>query len=253
MGINAKFRAWIPQHLKERFKNSRLNYYRLFLYELRVKRGAPQYFGQTAEDAILAFYLPEKLGSYVDIGAGRPISNSNTYAFYKGGWTGICVDPISINFRMLKILRRRDLVLNILVGPIETKLNFWEFEPYGYSTVVEEIANKVKSYPEVKLMNFSQKNVVPLSKFAPQSSLKDATLLCIDVEGFDLAVLQSNNWSTYRPRVICVEEWESTIVNLPFSEIEKFLLDLNYIKKAWTGLSSVYVDKGYLESNSSQQ
>jgi len=252
MGINSYIRAKIPQHLKERFKNSPLNYYRLFLYELEFKRCAPKYFGQTAEDAVLAFYLPEKKGSYLDIGAGRPISNSNTYAFYRRGWTGICVDPISTNFRMLKFLRRKDLVLNILVGPIETKLNFWEFEPYGYSTVVEVVANKVKSYPDVKLMSFSEKNVVPLSKFAPQNSPQEATLMSIDVEGFDLAVLQSNNWSTYRPRVICIEEWESTIVNTLYSEIEKYLLDLNYIKKAWTGFNSVYVDKDYLESKSNQ-
>ena len=250
MGINSEIRARIPRHLKERFKNSPLNFYRLFLYELKFKRRAPKYFGQTAEDAVLALYLPEKNGFYLDIGAGRPISNSNTYAFYRRGWTGICVDPISTNFKMLKFLRRKDLVLNILVGPTETKINFWEFEPYGYSTVVEEVANKVKSYPDVKLMSFSEKNVVPLSKFAPQNSPEEATLMSVDVEGFDLAVLQSNNWSVYRPRVICVEEGESTVINTLYLEVEKYLLDLNYIKKAWTGLSSVYVDKCYLESKS---
>ena len=38
-----------------------------------MKYSAPKYFGQTAEDAILQIYLPERKGFYLDIGAGRPI------------------------------------------------------------------------------------------------------------------------------------------------------------------------------------
>ena len=248
MGLKTKLLARIPRVLKNTLKDSKLNYIRLCLNELIMKFFAPRYFGQTAEDAILKIYLPEKKGFYLDIGAGRPIKGSNTYALYLQGWTGVCIEPITVNSKLLKLFRRRDKVLNILVGPKESIIDFWEFEPYEYSTADEVVAEKVKKYNGVRLLNYSKKTVQPLSDLAPSSSPLEASLLSVDVEGFDLEVLKSNNWESFRPRVICVEEWESTMDEHLKSEVENFLTSLDYKRKAWTGLSSIFVANSYLDS-----
>jgi len=68
-------------------------------------------------------------------------------------------------------------------------------------------------------------------------------LLNIDVEGLDLQVLQGNDWNSFRPRVICVEDWQS-----PFSEESKvtiFLKSLNYKLVSRAIYSNIYVDGFY--------
>ena len=248
MSIKSNLRAKIPRTLKNQFKDSRLNYLRLYLGELKMKYSAPKYFGQTAEDAILQIYLPEKRGFYLDIGAGRPITGSNTFSLYLRGWTGICIDPISVNSKLQKAFRSRDKFVNILVGPQESEIDFWEFEPYEYSTADQAVAEKVKQYSGIRLLNYSKKVVRPLSSIAPALSPFDPSLLSVDVEGFDLEVLKSNDFTKFRPRVICVEEWEATMDEHLNSEVETFLVLNNYKRKAWTGLSSVFVEKSYLDS-----
>ncbi|MDA2963412.1 MAG: FkbM family methyltransferase [Actinomycetota bacterium] len=248
--LKASLRAKIPRSLKNRLKDSKLNYLRLWLTECRVRLFPPRYFGQTAEDVILKWYLPETNGFYLDVGAGRPIAGSNTFALYLRGWTGICIDPISTNARLLKSFRRKDEVLNILIGPNKSTLDFWEFEPYEYSTADESVAEKVKKNAGIRLLNYSKKAIKPLSAIAPELSPLDAALLSIDVEGFDLEVLKSNDWSVFIPRVICIEEWEETMDKHSSSTIGDFLANHNYKRVAWTGLSSIFVEESYLESMS---
>jgi hypothetical protein len=51
--------------------------------------------------------------------------------------------------------------------------------------------------------------------------------MSIDVEGFDLAVLQSNNWNKYQPEVILVE-LNNYKEELRESETYKYLIGLDY-------------------------
>ena len=241
-------KAKIPLRLKIRLKDSKINFFKLWLIEVFMMVQPPRYFGQTAEDVILKIYLPESKGYYIDIGAGRPITGSNTFAFYRRGWKGICVDPISTNTRLLKSFRHKDQVLNILIGEKEEAIDFWEFDPYEYSTAQEAVALKVQNILGFRLLNLSKKAVKPLSSIAPKCSGFDASLLSIDVEGFDLVVLKSNDWQRYHPRVICVEEWEKTMDENFNSKIADFLATHGYQRMAWTGLSSIFVDKSYLAS-----
>ncbi len=60
MSVLGLLRSKIPRALKNILKDSWLNYFRLCLGELKMKYCGPRYFGQTAEDAILGIYLPEK-------------------------------------------------------------------------------------------------------------------------------------------------------------------------------------------------
>jgi len=65
--------------------------------EYKLKINSTGYYSQFGEDQILDKLLPEKKGFFLDIGAGRPIRYSNTYLFYKRGWNGILIDPLTAN------------------------------------------------------------------------------------------------------------------------------------------------------------
>jgi hypothetical protein len=77
-----------------------------------------------------------QISSYVDVGAGSAVWGSNTYLFYKRGWYGIAVEPITFNFRMQKFLRKRDFQFRALVTDTQTKMDFYQLWPWELSTTI---------------------------------------------------------------------------------------------------------------------
>ena len=243
----AKIFRLLPLRMRIALKDSIL----YFLYNLYLnfvaKIGRDLFFGQTNEDLEILKFVPEKYGKYIDIGSGRPIKDSNTFHFYRKGWRGVLVDPIEDNVRMSRILRRKDSSLRMLIGPDSGEIFFWRLEPYGYSTTVETVALECLKNPQIRLKKKEIIKVAMLKDVAFSMSPKDPTILTIDVEGFDLEVLKSNDWNRVMPRVICVEELGnlSPSKDSP-SEIQLYLESYGYKLKAKTILSSIFVHKSYL-------
>lgn len=75
------------------------------------------------------------------------------------------------------------------------------------------------------------RNVVTLSgilnKHLPKGQLID--FMSIDVEGLDYDVLQSNDWSRFRPEIILVEIPDNSLEDLLSHEITKFLHLQGYV------------------------
>ena len=241
--LKASIKKFLPNAFKDWLKDSNLNFYRFAFRNFQFRFSAPRVYGQAAEDFLLQWWLPEKYGTYIDIGAGEPMRGSNTYAFYKRRWKGILVEPIGENCKLLKYLRPRDQVLKLLVGNQNSYVDFYEFDPYQCSTTVLTVAEELLS-KSVRLKSISRILIMPMSDFAPDMDPLQPTLLSIDVEGADLEVLESNDWSKTRPRVVCVEELPDSMVD---GVIEKFLAKRNYKRVTYTGLSSIYVAQNYLE------
>ena len=63
-----------------------------FLYEnfVALLRKSKVSYSDFKEDLILEGIFGSLTGSYVDVGAGHPVIGSNSYLFYKKGWSGIC-------------------------------------------------------------------------------------------------------------------------------------------------------------------
>lgn len=230
----------IPRNTKNTLKDSKLNILIHLHQNFKALICAEKFYSQTGEDAILSKLLPGKSGSYVDVGAGHPVKTSNTYLFYKRGWRGICIDPIAVNRKLHRIIRPKDKFWCALIGPDKGSRIFYEFEPYALSTVDEKVAAKVMEIKDVRLLSSRKLQILPLSEIIP-SSIKGPVFLNIDVEGFDLEVLKSNDWSVFRPEIICIEEWQPLEKSKDISDIEFFLTQKNYTKLAYTGLSSIFI------------
>ena len=218
-----------------------------FIWNIRHAVNGKKFYGQTGEDAILRMILPEKNGFYLDIGAGNPIKSSNTYYFYRKGWSGIVIDPIESNKKLFKILRRRDRFIRQIVSGTKNSLNFWEFIPNEYSTSDPIAAEKLISQTTVKLKAQYQVQALRISDLNLVASPVEPTLLSIDVEGMDFDVLKSNNWNQFLPRVIAVEEWLNS--NEIESDLGAYLKNLGYVKFAWTSLTSIYVHEIFFLQN----
>ena len=228
----------------------------LYILSLNIKARfrrsqARKGFSQTGEDLLIAKFFPElDNGFYLDVGSGQPVIGSNTYFFYRQGWRGILIDPIPRNVQLTRLLRSRDRVIESLVGEIRESRNFFEFEPYEYSTTVASTAEKLITSGEVNLVRILKFNTIPISDLDLCFQPIDPCFLTVDVEGFDLQVLRSIDWDRFRPRVVCVEAWESNVS--ANSKIHDLLTLNGYIEMEKTVLSKIYVFGDYVHIGSSK-
>ena len=199
-----------------------------------------KFYSQCNEDKLMLKYLPEKTGTYIDVGAGQPVRGSNTYYYYKKGWTGHLFEPIQSNIDLIKIFRRRDKKHQKLVGEVNSKTMFYEFVPTEYSTIVKGIADnlvaegkKLKSIYELESLRLSDTNI--------ESEPSRPSFLSIDVEGADLGVLNSIDWTKIKPRVVCIEEVGETNTKA----IKEKLEFEGYSLVDNSGISKIYLHKSY--------
>ena len=214
------------------------------LNQYTLKYSDRRFFSQANEDETIRKYCPESFGKYIDIGSGRPVSGSNTYFFYRLGWRGTLIDPLSRNQILGKIMRPRDLVLKSLVRQAGVT-TFYELYPYEYSTTSESIAKDLMSSGKAKLVGKMSFTIVPMSDLIFPMSDLEPTFISIDVEGADFDVLASNDWTICRPRVICIES-PVELIELG-SKINDYLEQLNYKLVEQTSLSKIFVSNRYLD------
>lgn len=201
---------------------------------------AERHFAQFGEDVLLKSLFGEGFGTYVDVGAGDPIRGSNTYLLYRAGWRGITIDPLRSNVMRARRKRPFDQQIMSLCGAYEGELMFHEFDPYELSTTSDE---RLAELNELGLVPKNQYllPVKPLKSFGLLTKPSDRHVLCVDVEGVEVPVLDGIDWGAYRPAAICIEEWSSQLEgNLTTTE---YLFPLGYTLKARVGLSSIFVHR----------
>src|ERR1700733_13651528 len=86
----------------------------------RINRRGIRSHSQEGEDRVLASLLLKAHGGilpssgfYVDVGAHDPFRFSNTYFFYRRGWSGINIDAMPGSMRRFISHRPRDLNLEL--------------------------------------------------------------------------------------------------------------------------------------------
>ena len=232
-------------NLIKRFKNlikstwlAKFYYFGLSLYlSLNPKI---TFYSQCHEDEFMLRYLPERNGTYIDVGAGQPVRGSNSYYFYKKGWTGHLFEPIQSNINLIKIFRRRDAKYRKLIGETNTKTTFYEFIPTEYSTTVKNVANNLVKEGK-KLKSTYELESIRLSDSDIELNPTQPTFLSIDVEGADLEVLNSIDWTKIKPRVVCIEEVGET----KSLQIKEKLESQGYSLVEDSGISKIYLHNTY--------
>ena len=195
------------------------------------------FYSQEGEDAILKrlFEYQEK-GFYVNIGAHHPKRFSNTYYFYKKQWHGINIEPLPTAIELFNKTRPRDINLNMGVSREGGLLNYYIFNEPALNTFSVDLAQEYAALPsfkvlrQIKIPTYSLEEI--LRKNLPENQLID--FLSIDVEGFDLEVLQSNNWELYRPRIVLVEDLQGQKGDFTQTPTFQFMQSQHYIFKAKT-------------------
>lgn len=190
-------------------------------------------YSQDGEDVVLQSFFEGKKnykGTYVDIGAHHPIRFSNTRFFYNRGWSGINIDPTPGSMIPFNLLRSRDINLEIGIGKVPGELIFYCFNEPALNTFDKDLANQRGKLPEYKITKTINVKIETLGAvlrdhLPPKTNIDFFT---IDVEGLDLDVLLSNDWTNYSPNYILVEDTDFKWNHPEKSDIYNLLSNKGY-------------------------
>ena len=158
-------------------------------------------------------------GFYVDIGAHHPMRYSNTYLFYKRGWRGINIDAMPRSMVPFARDRPRDINLEIAIAcRSDEQRTFYVFNEPALNTFDEALAISRAAGPyERKIVSKLPVRTQRLEEVL-ETHLAPNTLIdfmSVDVEGLDLEVLRSNDWTRFRPGYVLAECFNVSLIDSP--------------------------------------
>jgi FkbM family methyltransferase len=202
-------------------------------------------FAQEGEDLIVRRKLagPER-GFYVDVGAHHPTRFSNTMAFYRRGWRGINIDPNPGAIRLFERDRPRDINVCVGVANAGGSLTFHMVDEPAVSTFDAELANDLLRDSTYRLLERREVQVRKLAEILEETLPVNQTidLMSIDVEGFDLSVMQSNDWGRFRARCLLVEARDVDLNRLDAHPLHQYAASVDYRLFAKTVNTLIYED-----------
>jgi FkbM family methyltransferase len=205
-------------------------------------------FAQCGEDLIASYILSE-LGvdrpTYIDVGTYHPYEINNTYLFYTRGCRGILVEP---NVDMIPLIRRErpdDTTLNIGIGLTSaTEADYYRINEPSWNTFDKDVA---EHYVRV---SGGEKRIVEVVKM-PLVNINEVLarhhggvcpdFVSLDVEGLELDILKSLDWTRYRPKVVCVE---TLVAGTRRQKLDaaNFLVEKGYAARGSTFVNTIFVD-----------
>lgn len=207
-------------------------------------------FSQEGEDLVLSRLLGvcegRPVGFYVDVGAHHPERYSNTRYFYERGWRGINIDPAPGVASMFAAARPRDISVQIAISDAEGTIEYAVFNDFALNGCDLELAAKRNGQNGHRVTEVLQ---VPARRLADVlaehlPSAMPIDFLSVDVEGHDLAVLQSNDWDRFRPHLVVAEDAEAaTLDEASRCVISQFMVGHGYRPVSKCALSIIYAEE----------
>lgn len=199
-------------------------------------------YAQHFEDVYLMRCFRDRAdGFYVDVGAGHPVVDNVSFAFYQRGWHGITIEPNPWLARLSRALRPRDIGVETLVGATPGQATFYLVDDFhGLSTMIGEHA-QAASDTYGKQSEEKTMPVTTLAALCKTHHPKSIDFLKIDVEGAEKDVLAGGDWNQFRPRVIVIEATMPASPEPNWSGWEPFVLEQHYRFVFFDGLNRYYV------------
>jgi FkbM family methyltransferase len=186
--------------------------------------------------------------TYLDIGTNHPVLNNNTYASYREGGAGVCIEPNPSLFRLIKKKRPRDISLNIGISPYEDgTADFFVMNAHTLSTFSREEAEALEAGKKYHI-----EEVIPMKVRSINSVMKEffhdrkPDLVSIDVEGWNEEIISSFDFSFRRPDCFCIETVEfdeNKILPVKLERIFSVMKMNDYVEYASTALNTIFIDR----------
>src|SRR6185437_2572974 len=209
-------------------------------------------YSQAGEDVVIKF-LFDGVGiskpSYLEIGTSDPVEINNTFLFYQNGGRGVLVEASEALINNIKLKRPEDKILNIGVGvdTTSTEVDFYIFDEKGLSTFDKEEAEKRDKIGTFKIIKISKVKLKNINTIISENFSSYPDLISIDIEGWDLKVLQSLDFNRYPIPVICVETcvYSETHIKPKDLSIQQFMESIGYFIYADTYINTIFVNSNW--------
>tara|TARA_B100000242_G_C42946728_1_gene439050 strand:- start:82 stop:912 length:831 start_codon:yes stop_codon:yes gene_type:complete len=190
---------------------------------------------QIFQDIFASFVIKNEFdNTFLEFGATNGLSLSNTYMLEKElGWSGALAEPDVQWIDSLKKNRpNTKIITKCIWKKSNEKLNFFSSDEGVLSTLEEFKYSDAESLPgNTDLRNKSGKNIVvetiSLNDVIKQYfNGKCPSYISVDTEGSEFEILNSFNFSDYRPAVFTVEHNFSKSQDM----IDELLISNNYVR-----------------------
>lgn len=202
-----------------------------------------KFYSQDGQDKFIAALLRNKKnGVFVDIGAYDGIFFSNTLHFEKYlKWTGVCVEPNPEIFNQLKH-NRNCTCLNYCINDKKGDFKFLSVSGYGamLSGILEFFDNRHLARIDCIIREHGGEKIIidiaalPMEDIFREYSLKQIDYCNIDVEGSEMKVLESIDFSKVQIKIFTIEN------NYRTKTIKNFLTSKGYKLIGKLGADEVY-------------
>jgi FkbM family methyltransferase len=189
-------------------------------------------FGPEREQELVARFLGDRPGIFVEVGANDPLVNSQTWHLEERGWTGLLVEPLSELAAKLRA-RRKAKVAEVACGAPAHHGSVMTFKIAGTgSTLASEFTDADLSAREIRRVP-----VATLDSLLADAGFSTVDFVSIDVEGFELEVLQGFSLERFRPRLVLMEDRVRDLAR------HRHMVGRGYKLVRRTGLNSWYVPR----------
>lgn len=158
-------------------------------------------------------YINYENGFFIECGANDGEQQSNTFYFEKKmGWKGLLVEPIYSLYQQCKINRPNSIVENYaLVSRNYNKSKVrGDFLTGGLMAKVADTGDYfdqhiVNERNGIDRNNIVEVNAITLTELLVKHNIQNIDFFSLDVEGYEIDVLNGLDFSIFRPKFILIE------------------------------------------------
>ena len=178
---------------------------------------------KTTADRIFE-YLDYRDGFYIECGANDGITQSNTYKLETDkNWKGILIEPSEIKINQCKNNRSdKNIFLNYALVSNDYQNEFIEGD-FNYSDNGQSLMASINGERRENSSNLINVRAKTLASILDEFKIEKIDLFSLDVEGYELNVLNGLDLDRHKPTNILIE-----IYNKDFYNIVNLMLKYNY-------------------------
>jgi FkbM family methyltransferase len=158
------------------------------------------------------------------------------------GWSGVNIDGNPASVALFAAARPGDINVHAVISDEPGTVEFTVFASSAVSTADPDARarSEGQGLAQTALLQLATRRLGDvLAETVPDDKRID--LMNVDVEGYDLRVLRSNDWQRFAPFFLLVEDPAMSLLDRPSSPIFEFLKPLGYRLVSQAFITSIYV------------